>query len=268
MPAQDVLREGNLDEALERLQNEVRKDPSNAKHRIFLFQLLSVRGEWGRAMTQLNVLGEMDPASLAMVQTYRAALNCEALRAEVFAGTKSPVVFGEPPVWMAHLFEALKLTADGHFSQAQQLREQAFEAAEASKGTIDDQPFEWIADGDSRLGPVLEAIVNGRYYWVPFENVSEIAFEEPSDLRDLVWTPAYFTWANGGEAPALIPTRYPGSEASEDDQIRMARKTDWVEQAGEVYLGQGQRMLMTDAGEYALMDVRKISVGDQTAARE
>jgi type VI secretion system protein ImpE len=66
----------------------------------------------------------------------------------------------------------------------------------------------------------------------------------------------------------LIPTRYPGSEASEDDQIRMSRKTDWVEQEGQVYLGQGQRMLMTDTGEYALMDVRKISMGEQTAARE
>jgi type VI secretion system protein ImpE len=268
MPTQDLLREGSLDEALDRLQDEVRRDPSNAKHRIFLFQLLSVRGEWNRAMTQLNVLGEMDPASLAMVQTYREALHCEALRAEVFAGTKSPVVFGEPPAWIAHLFEALKLTADGHFAQSQQLREQAFEAAEVSTGTIDDQPFEWIADGDSRLGPVLEAIVNGRYYWIPFGNIGEIVLEEPSDLRDLVWTPAYFTWANGGESPALIPTRYPGSEASEDDQIRMSRKTDWVEQEGQVYLGQGQRMLMTDTGEYALMDVRKISMGEQTAARE
>jgi len=268
MPAQDPLREGSLDEALERLQNEVRRDPSNPKHRIFLFQLLSVRGEWNRAMTQLNVLGEMDPASLAMVQTYREALKCEALRAEVFAGAKTPVVFGEPPTWIAHLIEALKLIADGHFSQSQQLREQAFEAAEVSTGMIDDQPFEWIADGDSRLGPVLEAIVNGRYYWIPFQNIGEIVFEEPSDLRDVVWTPAYFTWANGGESPALIPTRYPGSETSEDDQVRMSRKTEWDEREGEVYLGQGQRMLMTDTGEYPLMDVRKISVGRETAAGE
>jgi type VI secretion system protein ImpE len=133
---------------------------------------------------------------------------------------------------------------------------------------IDDQPFEWIADGDSRLGPVLEAIVNGRYYWIPFQNIGEIVFEEPSDLRDVVWTPAYFTWANGGESPALIPTRYPGSETSEDDQVRMSRKTEWDEREGEVYLGQGQRMLMTDTGEYPLMDVRKISVGKETAAGE
>jgi type VI secretion system protein ImpE len=29
----------------------MRKEPSNAKHRVFLFQLLSVMGQWGRALT-------------------------------------------------------------------------------------------------------------------------------------------------------------------------------------------------------------------------
>ena len=111
MPEEQLLAEGNLDEALAELQGQVRKDPSNPKHRVFLFQLLAVRGEWNRALVQLNVLGEMDPGSLAMVHTYREALRCEALRCEVFAGTKSPVVLGDPPPWIAHLIEALKLTA-------------------------------------------------------------------------------------------------------------------------------------------------------------
>lgn len=261
MPVEQLLADGKLDDALGELQAQVRKDPSNPKHRVFLFQLLSVRGEWNRAMVQLNVLGEMDKASLAMVHTYREALRCEALRAEVFAGTKSPVILGEPPQWIAHLMEALKLTADGHYVRSQELRETALEAAEAASGTIDGQPFEWLADGDSRLGPVLEAIVNGRYYWVPIENVLQLVLEEPCDLRDLVWMPGYLTLANGGESPALIPTRYPGSESSDDDMIRLARKTEWTEQEGEVYLGQGQRMLMTDAGEYALMDARSIQLG-------
>lgn len=261
MPAEQTLRQGSLAEALRELKDEVRREPANAKHRIFLFQLLSVTGDWGRALTQLNVLGELDPKSLAMVQTYREALRCEALRAEVFAGRKSPVIFGDPPEWVASLLEAAKHVAEGNPARSQQLREQAFEAAEAVPGTIDGEPFEWIADGDSRLGPVLEAVVNGRYYWIPMQNVSEIIFDEPADLRDLVWMPAYFTWGNGGQSPALIPTRYPGSESSDDEQIRMSRKTEWIEHDGGVCLGLGQRMLMTDAGEHALMDVRSIRLG-------
>jgi type VI secretion system protein ImpE len=259
-----LSEEKGLDAALAELQAQVRREPAEPKHRIFLFQLLAVRGDWNRALGQLDVLGEMDPSTLAMVHAYREALRCEALRAEVFDGKRSPVVFGDPPEWMARLFEALKLTAEGHHERSQALREQAFEAAEATPGSIDGQPFEWLADGDSRLGPVLEAIVNGRYYWIPIQNVSRVAIEEPSDLRDLVWMPAYFTWSNGGESPALIPTRYPGSESSDDDQIRLARKTTWRAEPGEVYLGQGQRVLMTDAGEFALMDVRSIQLGTST----
>ena len=120
--------------------------------------------------------------------------------------------------------------------------------------------FEWIADADSRLGPILELIVNGRYYWVPFSRISEIRLEEPEDLRDIVWAPAYLTWANGGETVGLIPTRYPGSEQSEDAHIRMARKTEWVEQADNFYVGLGQRVLATDVEEYSLLNVRHIAL--------
>ena len=95
---------------------------------------------------------------------------------------------------------------------AQELRDKAYEAAPAVSGKINDTPFEWIADADSRLGPMLEAVVNGKYYWVPLSAIHELLIEAPSDLRDLVWIPANFTWTNGGQVGWLIPTRYPGSE--------------------------------------------------------
>ena len=213
MLAEDRLREGDLDESLRQLQEQVRKEPANAKYRVFLFQLLAVMGQWERAMNQLNVAGELDAGTLAMVQTYREALRCEVLRGEIFAGRRSPLVFGEPEEWFALLLEAQRLLAQGAGEQARAMRERALEAAPATPGTIDGAPFEWIMDGDNRLGPVLEAIVNGRYYWIPFQRIRSIQIEEPEDLRDLVWMPAYFTWANGGESVGLIPTRYPGSEA-------------------------------------------------------
>jgi len=117
-----------------------------------------------------------------------------------------------------------------------------------------------------RLGPVLEAIVNGRYYWVPFARLSRVTIEAPSDLRDVVWMPAYLQFENGGESPALIPTRYPGSETSEDGAIRLARKTEWVESAPDVFCGLGQRLITTDGGEFPLMDIRTITIQAPDAA--
>jgi type VI secretion system protein ImpE len=251
-------RQGKLDEALAGLQAEIRKAPADPKYRTFLFQLLSVMGQWERAMTQLNVVCDLDAKALPMVQTYRAALKCEELRAEVFAGRRTPLLFGEPAPWAALLVQSLLLGAEGHWDESDVLHTQAFEQAPMSAGRLDGQPFTWLADADVRLGPVLEAIVNGKYYWIPFGNLRAIRIEKPADLRDLAWIPAYLTLANGGELVSLIPTRYPGSETSADVAIRMARKTDWVERKDGTSSGLGQRMFATDQGDYPLLEVRSI----------
>jgi type VI secretion system protein ImpE len=79
-------------------------------------------------------------------------------------------------------------------------------------------------------------------------------FDPPADLRDTVWTPASFTWANGADTVGLVPTRYTGTVDTGSDGLMLARRTEWTGQGNPV----GQRMLVTDTGEYALMDVRVI----------
>jgi type VI secretion system protein ImpE len=215
------------------------------------------------------VAGELDAGALLMVQTYREALRCEVYRAQVFAGTRTPMALGEPDEWFAPLVQSLSLTAPGHREEAQRMRQQAFEAAPTSQGTLNGSAFEWIADGDARLGPCLELIISGRYYWVPFHRIRSISIEAPADLRDFVWTPAQIMWSNGGEAVALIPTRYPGSESAEDPALRLARRTDWLEQSDETYFGLGQRVFITDGAETALLDVRRAAfeiAGEQPPA--
>lgn len=260
MSAEDKLRDGLLDEALAELQQQVRREPGKAAHRVFLFQLLTVLGQWDRAATQLSVAGELDPANLAMVQTYREALRDEALRREIFAGRRSPLIFGDPDRWIALLVQALQLEGAGANAQAAELRAEAFDEAPATAGTWNGSRFEWIADADSRLGPVLEVMLTSGYYWVPLHRIRRIHVDAPTDLRDVVWMPAQFTWANGGEAIGLIPTRYVGSETSPDARIRLSRMTQWAEPSPGVYMGEGQRLLATDAGEYALMDTRVVEL--------
>jgi type VI secretion system protein ImpE len=247
MNEQTPLQPDRLPEAMQEVENQIRRDPARPKHRIYLFQLLAILGRWERALNQLNVLEDLDSSVTPMVIAYRQAIHCETLRAEIFAGQRSPVIFGEPEEWTALLLESLRLTARQQHAQAEAMRAQALE-------------FAWIADADSRLGPILEVIINGRYAWVPFQRIRSIEIEPPSDLRDLVWMPAHFTWANGGELVGLIPTRYPGTEAAEDGQLLLSRRTEWVEAASETFLGRGQRVLTTDEGEYALLDVRAVEL--------
>ena len=100
MTAEQFLKVGRPDEALKELQKAVRDDPANAKSRVFLFQLFSVLGDWKRADTQLKVLSDMDSDSMMLSRIFEPILVCEAIRAEVFAGKLTPIIFGEPPEWI------------------------------------------------------------------------------------------------------------------------------------------------------------------------
>jgi type VI secretion system protein ImpE len=258
MTAKEYVAAGQPDQALIELQNEIRAKPEDPKLRIFLFQLHCILGNWPKALTQLQVIAGIDPDTMLLAQVFQAVINCEALRRGVFDGRLTPMIFGEPLEWVGPLVKATEHVAKGEFSAAAELRTRAFDGAPATAGKVDGKAFSWFADADSRLGPVLELIFEGKYYWVPFCRIRRIAMEAPSDLRDLVWVPAQFVWANGGEASGHIPTRYVRTEASPDGALRLARKTEWQELAEETFVGLGQRSFVTDDGEFPLLQCRVI----------
>ena len=260
-----------LAEQLAQLQATIRRDASAAPLRVHLFQLLCVMGQWKRALAQLQVCAQMDAAALPMAQTYREAIACELFRAEVFAGKRQPHVLGAPPPWIALMIEALRHEADGAASQAADLRAQALDLAVPSTCWVDDVECAWLADGDARLGPVCELIVNGQYYWLPLQPGLEIHMEAPADLRDLVWMPADLRLPGAAVAPALIPSRYPGTTAQQGpdaDALMQSRLTRWVEQGEDTWFGLGQRVWVSDVGEHALLDVRQLRFPAVDAATE
>ena len=184
----------------------------------------------------------------------------------VFAGKNTPVVFGQPSPWVAMLVEALSQDAQGQLEQARRLRAQAFDAAPATSGTLNGEPFEWIADADSRLGPVLEVVLNGRYTWMPFSCLSALTVDPPEDLRDMVWAPVHLSFTNGGESVALIPTCYPGTREQGDNACLLARATTWLELGDDQYAGLGQRIITTNSAELGLLDVRDVRLTAAAAA--
>ena len=256
--AEEKLRAADLPGALADLQAEVRRAPAEPKSRIFLAQLLMVLGDWQRALTQLQVIAELDASAIPMTRACSAAIQCEPLRASVMKGERSPLIFGDPEPWLALLVQAMAALAAGRPAQADEIRAEAFAAAPATPGTLNGTEFEWIADADSRLGPVLEVLLNGAYYWVPFGRIAAIDFEAPADLRDMVWIPATFTWANGGEAVGFVPTRYAGAEGLTDAALRLSRKTEWSRIGEEAFSGSGQRVLATSAQELPILEARQL----------
>jgi type VI secretion system protein ImpE len=202
-----------------------------------------------------------------MVSTYQTVIRCEVLREKVFRGERTPTVLGHPGNWLPLLIEATRLLAAGEPDRAAALRDAAFNAAEPMAAKVNSVPCEWLADADPRLGPTLEIIIDGRYAWVPYEHIRLLELEQPVDLRDQVWMPARVTFANEGATVCFIPTRYPDTTSSNDPALLLARRTEWREQ-GAWSIPLGQRMLVSDVSETALMDLRELRIEPIAAGSE
>ena len=261
MDADQLLRDGDLDGARTALVETVRSNPADPRARMFLFQLLSVAGEWEKARTHLEALARISPEAQMLATVYSMAIKAEAQRVEIFAGSqKMPVIRGG---WAEGLADAIIHYANGRADEGQAARDAALDQAPDTPGDLDGKRFEWITDADARFGPAFEAIIQGRYGLIAFSEVASVKSEGPKDLRDTVWYPVQIAFREGQSVAALLPARYPGSELSSDLAMRMGRSTGWQAGAGSE-TGCGQHLLVMSGGEEAgLLELRSL-VFDQS----
>ena len=235
--ADDLLRAGDLDGARRVLVEVARRDPGDVPTRLFLWQLLAIAGEWTKAKTQLTTLAQLSPEAQMLAVVYGQAIEAEAVRTAVFAGTQRTMIHGgSDHDWAGGIAEALQMEANGDAAQAEALRAAAFDAAPDTPGVVDGIEVDWIADADPRFGPTVEAVIGGQYGLLPFAAIEKLTSEGPRDLRDLVWYPVELTLKAGPRIAALLPVRYPG--IADDPAERFSRATGWDEDGR----GSGQRL--------------------------
>ena len=229
---------------------------------MFLFQLLCVLGDWERARDQLKALGELDAGSFPLVHLYGAAITCELLRREVFAGTRTPVMLGEPLPWVALLLQALAAEAQGRARRGQGAPGGGARAGARGarhhrrRGLRVDRrrglaPRAGVRGGDRR--PLLLGAVRAH------------PLRRARGARPICATSCGCRPISGSPTAArrrrCSRLGTPGSESDPDGLIRLGRKTEWDEVAPDTFHGRGQRMLATDSNEYALLNVRRIELG-------
>lgn len=235
------------------LVDVARHNPGDVPTRMFLFSLLAIVGEWDRAKAQLTAIAQLSPEAQMLGVVYNQAIDAERERDKVFAGEVRAIVHGgADPLygWANGIAEALIISER---QQAAAVRDAAFDAAPNTPGEIDGERFDWIADADPRFGPVIEAIVGGRYGLLPFAAIERMESEGPRDLRDIVWYPVEITLKAGPRVAALLPARYPGIAG--DVSERLGRATGWADDGR----GSGQRLwaLSTDE-ECGLLSMRTL----------
>lgn len=256
-----LLGGSSLAQAQVSLENDIMAHPANADLRAALVQLLCLNGNWPRARIQLKSWQALAPQAAPTVTLLEQAINAETLREKALAGIERPTMPDSHWPWMTLMADALSQPAP----HAAALRAQALEQASANPGELmhadGSATFNWLMDGDARLGPVCEALVNGRYFWLPFSAIAQMTFQAPDSVFDLIWRHTHIRLHDGSEQVCQIPLRYP-TDASQDDSLLLARSTVWqaLPDGDGQYLGLGQKAWLTDSGEYSLLDLKTLSI--------
>lgn len=260
MKAKQLLDNGQLTEAIDQLNSEVRSQPNDLGRRTFLFELLCFAGDLGRAERQLDAISHLDANPMAMLgsQVYRNLLEAEKKRASLFGQGLRPRFMLEPSEAVLLHLEALELSRQGRGQEARARLDQAAEQRPPRPGTLNGVAFDNIQDADDILGPVLEVFAPAGYCWVPWDQIQFLEVPEPKSLRDLLWAPARLASFDGQMGEVFLPNLYPGAHAGTDDAIRLGRKTEWIETDGGIVRGQGQRLLLVGDEARTLLDLRDV----------
>ena len=260
MDARELFQSGRLDEAIAAQTAEVKAHPTDPERRYLLCGLLGFAGEWERAGRQLDALGVQDEQLATAGLVYRNLLASELERRAVHAGTSPPLLPDEPPSHVALRLEALAACAAGDPAAAAGRLEEAVAVQPELRGSLDGAPLTALRDLDDVLGSVLEVFAGGRCLWLPWEHLRRLELAAPRHMLDLLWAPAVLEDVRGVTAHVHLPVLYAGTAASDDDDLRLGRKTDWEDLGGGLYRGRGQRLLAWADGEGALQELDILSL--------
>lgn len=255
-----LLETASLEDMRKALLAQLADSPEKMHLRWRLFQILCLQGEWKRALRQLQTCTILGFISKPTAQALRCLIRAEQQRSAVLAG-KSPAKWLEDqcPVWAQDFLEALTVTTKGDIADADMIRTEAFKAVPDMTGKIADQPFTWITDTDTRMGPVFELLIDTELRYVPFHKISHMQWQAPKGLLDLIWTPVVVTLHNGTTLDTYMPARY-AVDDSHSDAEKMSRMTSWNTMGETAVIGQGQKVWMTDQGEFSVLTLRHLTM--------
>lgn len=248
MNASELFHSGRLREAIDVQIAKVRDNPADNPARLFLFELFLFAGDLDRARKQLDVLRYDDPRHTAAVDQYRFALDAEAHRRAVFAGTEQPKGVAATPDHVRIRLEALQHLVRREHAVARKKLDEANETLPTLSGQLNGKPFVGLFDADERLATVLEVFgTGGTYSWFPLEQIERITLNPPQHPRDVILRPAHIVVRDGPEGDVLLPGLYAGTYEVADESIKLGRTTDWDQRSGEVTCGVGGKVFLVNA---------------------
>lgn len=259
MTASELYRAGQLTAAVEAALSDVKQHPMDTARRGLLCELLCYVGAWERADKQLDAMGQQDPQAFVGLSMFRQLIRAETARQQCFEEGRLPEFVGEvTPVLRLHLQAGIALR-ENKPAEAAALLAQADQQRVQPRGTCDGQTFADLRDLDDLTASFCEVLTStGKYFWIPWESVELIEFRPPERPRDLLWRRAHMVVSGGPDGEVFLPTLYPATAKSDDDQLRLGRGTDWRGAEGQPIRGVGLRMFLVGDQEKTILQMKEL----------
>ena len=264
MDAKQLFESGNLSEAIEAQNAEVKARPTDLDARYLLSVLLCFEGDLDRAFLHLNVIGQQDPELGMGSNLYRSLIVAESERRSVYTEEGRPLLPPDCPESIEVRLDVVLALRRGDSEAAKVALARAEEQERPLEGKVNGELASDVRDYDDFLGPILEIYSGGKYLWMPFERVRKLELPPPSHQLELLWIPATLEDTSGAQASVHLPVLYEGSHLADDGRVRAGRMTEWGDREGIGFRGLGQKVLLALKGEESrevgLLEVRSLEL--------
>ena len=255
----ELYTAGQLTEALDAMNEEVKRHPTDQTRRGFLAELLCISGDLERADKQLDMLGKQDPKAAIGVGILRQLVRAEQARQQFYSEGRVPELLGAPSEHLQKHLEASVLLRDGQPGQAAELLHQAEEQRRPVAGTCNGESFDDLRDLDDLTACFFEVLTNnGKYFWIPMDTVVSVEFHRPERPRDVLWRRAQLSVHDGPDGEVFFPAIYADGDDVSSDQTRLGRATDWIGGHGAPVRGVGQRTFLVGTSDRPIMELESL----------
>jgi type VI secretion system protein ImpE len=258
-----LLENGALEEAIEALNLEVRKNPNDLNRRGALAELLCFAGNFDRADRLLDAMLQLDPRSALGIALFRQLIRAEEARQQFYTEGRLPEFLEAPTEHDQLYFRALVELKDGNAQAAARLLADAEAQRPAIRGTLDGVAFDDMRDLDDLAASHFDILTsNGKFYRVPLRRFESAVFHAPERQRDLLWRRATVAVIGGPDGDVFFPTIYPFYAKPPSAALRLGRETAFTEEAP--IRGSGLRTFLVGEEARTIMELGKLEFASQS----
>lgn len=254
----NALSQGQLQQALELLMDEIKASPKNAGLRSSFIELLCISGDLVRADEHLMQSIKLFPENITGASQLRHLVKAAQARKDFALGAASATVLGDNEETTRSLVNFNLSYTSNDFASASQVARNREITRTVQGFTVNGTVYSDVRDIDDQLAGYIELFSTaGNYFLVPIAHIKTLEIKPANSLLESIWRPVEFDIDGLGEGEGHMPLTYIGSETNAQ---KLGRETSWKQLGSEeAYLGLGQKCWLVGEMALPLFDIQSVT---------